>query len=57
MTNDYRLAYLGLADRRRITALSGHTNALYRHDEDSSSARKRAPAACGGYPARNDDGA
>jgi hypothetical protein len=36
MTNDYRLAYLGLADRRRITALSGHTNALYRHDEDSS---------------------
>jgi hypothetical protein len=36
MTNDYRLTHSGLADRRRITALSGHTKALYRDAEDSS---------------------
>jgi hypothetical protein len=36
MTNDYQLTHLRLAHRVGWPALSGHTKALYRDDEDSS---------------------
>jgi hypothetical protein len=36
MTDDYRLAHLGLADRHEWPAISSHTKSLYPDDEDSS---------------------
>jgi hypothetical protein len=36
MTNDYQLTYLRLARSRRIAALLGSAESLYRDDEDSS---------------------
>jgi hypothetical protein len=36
MTNDSRLAHLGLADRRRMEAPLESAESLYRDDKDSS---------------------
>jgi len=36
MTNDYRLAHSGLADRHRMARPLGQNNSLYRDAEDSS---------------------